>query len=173
MCVFQLLDNSANKHTEQPKFFSCFTSGLCSLAKYTKLCMVWQPNTCNMLWAFGGGRGSPAEPPTRGSAPGPHWGTSVPQNPLHPSAGNATAIVQVTCLYMLEVSNLTSVSTSAPTSYKPSSPSPPDLEMRPVLHLCPCCWWLFPGSVCSQLVKLLLIFCTKANHSQYAMLEKE
>ena len=42
--VFQLLDNSANKHTEQPSFFSCFTSGSCTLAKYTKLCMVWQPN---------------------------------------------------------------------------------------------------------------------------------
>ena len=50
--VFQLLDNSANKHAEQPRFFSCFTSGSCSLAKYTKLCMVWQQNIRNMLWAF-------------------------------------------------------------------------------------------------------------------------
>jgi len=30
--VFQLLDNSANKHAEQSTFFSCFTSGSCSLA---------------------------------------------------------------------------------------------------------------------------------------------
>jgi len=32
-------------------FFSCFTSGSCTLAEYTKLCMVWQPNIRNMLWA--------------------------------------------------------------------------------------------------------------------------
>ena len=42
--VFQLLDNSANKHTEQLRFFSCFSSGSCTLDKYTKLCMVWKPN---------------------------------------------------------------------------------------------------------------------------------
>jgi len=47
--VFQLLDNSANKHAKQPMFFSCFTSGSRSLAKYTKICMVWQPNIRNML----------------------------------------------------------------------------------------------------------------------------
>jgi len=34
--VCQILNN------EQPRFFSCFTSGSCSLSKYTKLCMVWQ-----------------------------------------------------------------------------------------------------------------------------------
>jgi len=50
--VFPLLDNSANKHAEQPRFFSCFTSGSCTLAKYTKLCMVWQPNICNMLCPY-------------------------------------------------------------------------------------------------------------------------
>jgi len=34
--VFQLVDNSANKHAEQrrPTFFSCFTSGSCTLAEY-------------------------------------------------------------------------------------------------------------------------------------------
>jgi len=47
--VFPLLENSANKHAEQPRFFSCFTSGSCTLAKYTKLCMVWQPNIRSML----------------------------------------------------------------------------------------------------------------------------
>jgi len=47
--AFQLIDNSANKHAEQPRFFSCFTSGSCTSAKYTKLCMVWQPNIRNML----------------------------------------------------------------------------------------------------------------------------
>ena len=47
--VFQLLDNSANKHAELPRFFSCFTSGSGSLAKYTKLYMVWQPNIRNVL----------------------------------------------------------------------------------------------------------------------------
>ena len=52
--VFQLLHNSASKQAEQPWFFSYFTSSSCSLAKYTKLCTVWQPNICNMLWAFGG-----------------------------------------------------------------------------------------------------------------------
>jgi len=30
-------------------FFSFFTSGSFSLAKYTKLCMFWQPNLRNML----------------------------------------------------------------------------------------------------------------------------
>ena len=34
-------------------FFSCFTSGSCTLAEYTKLCMVWQTNIRNMLWAGG------------------------------------------------------------------------------------------------------------------------
>jgi len=31
------------------KFLSCFASGSCSLAKYTKFCMVWQQNIRNML----------------------------------------------------------------------------------------------------------------------------
>ena len=40
--VLQLVDNSAaNKQAERPRFFSCFTSGSCSLAKYTKLCMIF------------------------------------------------------------------------------------------------------------------------------------
>ena len=38
--VFQLLDKSAKKHAEERRFFSCFISGSCTLAKYTKLCMV-------------------------------------------------------------------------------------------------------------------------------------
>jgi len=36
--VFQILVRElfcANKHAEQPGFFSCFTSGSCTLAKYT------------------------------------------------------------------------------------------------------------------------------------------
>jgi len=37
--VFQLFDNSANKHADQPRFFCCLPA-----AKYTKLCMAWQPN---------------------------------------------------------------------------------------------------------------------------------
>ena len=43
-----------------------------------------------MLWVFGG---FALEPPTRGSAPGPRWGTSVPQipcAPLPPNPGYAT-----------------------------------------------------------------------------------
>jgi len=47
--VIQLLDNSVNKHAEQSRFFPCFTSGSCTLAKYIKLCMVWQQNIRNML----------------------------------------------------------------------------------------------------------------------------
>ena len=40
--VRQLVHNSAaNKQAERPRFFSCFTSGSCSLAKYTKLCMIF------------------------------------------------------------------------------------------------------------------------------------
>jgi len=78
--VFQLLDNSANKHAEEPRFFSCCTSGSCSLAKFTKLCLVWQPNIRNTLRVFGRGALSP-EPPTKGSAPGPSWGICVSQTP--------------------------------------------------------------------------------------------
>ena len=67
--------NSANKPTTY-RSFSCFTSGSCSLAKYTKLCTVWQLNIRNMLWTFGG---FPPVPLARGSAPGPRSGTFVPQ----------------------------------------------------------------------------------------------
>jgi len=40
--------------------------------------MVWQPNILNNCYELSGGY-APYEPPTRGSAPGPRWGTSVPQ----------------------------------------------------------------------------------------------
>jgi len=49
--AFQLLDNSANKHAEQHRVFSCCSSGSFTLPKYTKLCMVWQTTIRNMLWA--------------------------------------------------------------------------------------------------------------------------
>ena len=61
--IFPLLDNSAHKHAEQPRFFSCFISGSYTLAKYTKLCMVWQPNIYNMLWLSFWGEGWNPEPP--------------------------------------------------------------------------------------------------------------
>jgi len=59
-------------------------NGSSSLAKYTKLCMVWQLNIRNMLWDFG-------------FAHGPHWGTSVrrPHVPLAPNPGYATAYVHL------------------------------------------------------------------------------
>jgi len=44
--------------------------------------MVWQPYILNNCYELSGGN-SP-EPPTRGSAPGPRWGTSVPQDPCAP-----------------------------------------------------------------------------------------
>ena len=55
------------------KGFSRFTSDSCTLAKYTKLCMIWQPNIRNMLWAFGA-----AKPSTVGSAPGHSGGLPSP-----------------------------------------------------------------------------------------------
>jgi len=42
--------------------------------------MVWQPNILNNCYELSGGYAP--EPPTRGSAPGPRWGTSVPQTPV-------------------------------------------------------------------------------------------
>jgi len=42
--------------------------------------MVWQPNILNNCYELSGGY-APPEPRTRGSAPGPRWGTSVPQTP--------------------------------------------------------------------------------------------
>ena len=67
---FNLLDNSVG--------------GSCTLAKHTKLCMVWQPNIRNMLWAFG--RGASPRTPTRGSVPGTRWGTSTPQTSCAPTS---------------------------------------------------------------------------------------
>jgi len=45
--------------------------------------MVWQPNILNNCYELSGGY-APPEPPTRGSADGPRWGTSVPQTPCAP-----------------------------------------------------------------------------------------
>ena len=42
--------------------------------------MVWQPNILNNCYELSGGYAFP-ESPTRGSAPGPRWETSVPQPP--------------------------------------------------------------------------------------------
>jgi len=64
--VFQLLDNSANKHAEQPRFFSCFTSGSCTLSKYTKLCVVCSQISVICCELSEGG--SLRTPPTRGTA---------------------------------------------------------------------------------------------------------
>jgi len=47
--------------------------------------MVWQPNILNNCYELSGGY-APSEPPTRGSAPGPRWGTSVPQTPCAPTS---------------------------------------------------------------------------------------
>ena len=49
-------------------------------AKYTNLCMVWQQNILNNCYELSGGC-APPEPPTRGCARGPRWGTSVTQTP--------------------------------------------------------------------------------------------
>jgi len=43
--------------------------------------MVWQPNILNNCYELSGGY-APPEPPTRGSAHGPRWGTSVPPSAL-------------------------------------------------------------------------------------------
>jgi len=48
--------------------------------------MVWQPNILNNCYELSGGYAP--EPPTRGSAPGPRWGTPVPQTPCAPSPPN-------------------------------------------------------------------------------------
>jgi len=68
----------------RPKLGSQKNSWLCRWAKYTKLCMVWQPNILNNCYELSGG--CTPEPPTRGSAPGPRWGTSVPQTPCAPTS---------------------------------------------------------------------------------------
>jgi len=49
--LWLLLSDSA----AETSFFSCFVS----LAKNTKLYMVWQKNFRNIRWAFGGGGASP------------------------------------------------------------------------------------------------------------------
>jgi len=62
--------------------------------------MVWQPYILNNCYELSGGY-SP-EPPTRGSAPGPRWGTSVSQTPCAPpplNPGCATAVLSSTCGY--------------------------------------------------------------------------
>ena len=66
-----------------PKLGSQENSWLRPRAKYTKLCMVWQPNVLNNCYELSGSY-APPEPPTRGSAPGPRWGTSVPQTACAP-----------------------------------------------------------------------------------------
>jgi len=68
-----------------PKLGSQENSWLRRWAKYTKLCMVSQPNILNNCYELSGGY-APPEPPTRGSAPGPRWGTSVPQTPCAPTS---------------------------------------------------------------------------------------
>jgi len=50
-----------------------------------KLCMVWQPNILNNCYELSEAM-PPPEPPTRSSAPGPRWGTSVPQTPCAPTS---------------------------------------------------------------------------------------
>jgi len=45
--------------------------------------MVWQSNILNNCYELSGGY-APPEPPTRGSAHGHRWGTSVPQTPCAP-----------------------------------------------------------------------------------------
>ena len=72
---FNLLDNSVG--------------GSWTLAKHTKLCMVWQPNIRNMLWAFGRGA-SPPEPPP-GALP------LDPAVPLPPNPGNTTGRFSCFC----------------------------------------------------------------------------
>ena len=57
-----LLSDSAAK----TRFFSCFASGSCSLAKYTKLCMVWQQNV-RICCEFSGGGLRPRTPPPPGA----------------------------------------------------------------------------------------------------------
>jgi len=86
--AFQLLDNSANKHAEQPRFFSCFTSGSCTSAKYTKLCMVWQRNVRICCELSGGGASPSPEPAYRGLCLWTPLGDFRPRPPVPPMSLN-------------------------------------------------------------------------------------
>jgi len=46
--------------------------------------LYWEPNILNNCYELSGG--CPPEPPTRGSAPGPRWGTLVSQTPCAPTS---------------------------------------------------------------------------------------
>jgi len=68
----------------RPKLGSQKNSWLRRWAKYTKLCMVWQPNILNNCYELSGG----CAPRTthQGLCPGPRRGTSVPQTPCAPTS---------------------------------------------------------------------------------------
>jgi len=90
------------------------------LSKYIKLCMVWQPNILNNCYELSGGY-APSEPPTRGSAPGPRWGTSVPPppNPGYASVylnKKLCALRRTASIEILSKSCCTTVATSGTTN---------------------------------------------------------
>lgn len=75
-----------NKKTGTTKFSvhkSRFTSDSCSLAKYTKMCMVWQPYMRNMLWPFREGELCPPNLP-----PGTPLEVFRPADPMCPPPPN-------------------------------------------------------------------------------------
>jgi len=59
--------------------------GGCAVEQNTQNC-AWFGSQIHLITAMNFREAMPPEPPTRGSAPGPRWGTSVPQTPCAPTS---------------------------------------------------------------------------------------
>ena len=76
-----------NKHAEQPRFFSCFTSGSCTLAKYKKNCAWFCSEISVICYELSGGFAPPNSPPgalpldPAGRLPSPYHLCPLPPNP--------------------------------------------------------------------------------------------
>jgi len=92
--VITLAQPRGAEDTGPPKLGSQENSWLRRWAKYTKLCMVWQPNILNNCYELSGGC-APPKPPTRGSALDPAGGLPFPWPPVPPTPnpGYATALL--------------------------------------------------------------------------------
>ena len=62
----------------------------CAVELNTQNC-AWHGSQVSLITAMSFGEAMPTEPPTRGSAPGPRWGMSVPQTSCAPHLEILTA----------------------------------------------------------------------------------
>jgi len=90
---YQLQLTALQTNTQNKLFFSCFTSGSCGLAKYTKFCIVWQQISVICCELSGGGRFAP-KPPSPVALP---LNPVVPCAPLPPNPGYATDLGSNIC----------------------------------------------------------------------------